>query len=92
MLVRRLTSVFKRPSASRHMSEPYTSLKWLSDLGGAGKGVVTQVPDFTAFHVWISRGYEGPRCARGCTGALGSFESILRIGGLWRPDPARMPL
>ncbi|KAF2573717.1 hypothetical protein F2Q70_00004255 [Brassica cretica] len=69
-------------------------------------------------------GAGGPRCALGCTGVLGSFDSILRlahthscflshtrfdfvgvplwschflqalarIGGLWRPDPARMPL
>ncbi|KAF3488035.1 hypothetical protein F2Q69_00053319 [Brassica cretica] len=66
----------------------------------------------------------GPRCALGCTGGLGSVDSILglahthscfmshtridfvdvplwschflqglaRIGGLWRPDPARTPL
>ncbi|KAF2589398.1 hypothetical protein F2Q70_00038182 [Brassica cretica] len=66
---------------------------------------------------------DGPRCSLGCTGILGSFDSILRlahthscfmshthfdfvdvqlwschfweglarIGGLWRPDPARMP-
>ncbi|KAF3496887.1 hypothetical protein DY000_02053080 [Brassica cretica] len=42
--------------------------------GLEGVGIMTQVPGFAAFHVWISRDYEGG------------------IGGLWRPDPARMPL
>ena len=50
------------PLGSWPLSSSYAAFyfcrKWLSDLGGAGKGVVTQVPDFTAFHVWISRGYE----------------------------------
>ncbi|KAF3497229.1 hypothetical protein DY000_02052853 [Brassica cretica] len=32
--------------------------------------------------------FTGPRCALGCTWVLG----LARIGGLWRPDPARMPL
>ncbi|KAF2555240.1 hypothetical protein F2Q68_00016534 [Brassica cretica] len=68
--------------------------------------------------------WQGPRCVLGCTGVLGSSDSILRlahthscfmshthfdfvdvplwpchflqglarIGGLWRPDPARMPI
>ncbi|KAF2541068.1 hypothetical protein F2Q68_00031004 [Brassica cretica] len=60
----------------------------LTGLEGAGVGVMTQVPGFAAFHVWISRDYEGPRCALGCTGVLG----LARNGGIWRPDPARMPL
>ncbi|KAF3559204.1 hypothetical protein F2Q69_00012935 [Brassica cretica] len=60
----------------------------LTSLEGAGVGVMTQVPGFAASHVWLSRDYERPRCALGCTGVLG----LARIRGLWRPDPARMPL
>ncbi|KAF3564578.1 hypothetical protein DY000_02014520 [Brassica cretica] len=53
--------------------------KSLTGLEGAGLGVMTQVPGFDAFHIWINRDYEGPRCALGCTGVLGSFDSILRL-------------
>ncbi|KAF3552438.1 hypothetical protein DY000_02007859 [Brassica cretica] len=69
----------------------YLCKKSLIGLEGASVGVMTQVLGFAAFHVWRNR---GPQCALGCTGVLGSFDSILRlaIGGLWRPDPARMPL
>ncbi|KAF3549325.1 hypothetical protein DY000_02007259 [Brassica cretica] len=42
-------------------------------------GVRTPVPSFAAFHVWISKDYEGPRCTLGCTRVLGSFDSILRL-------------
>ncbi|KAF3606669.1 hypothetical protein DY000_02048809 [Brassica cretica] len=65
-----------------------TLRKSLTCLEGAGVGVMTQVPGFAAFHFWIIRDYEGPRCALGCIGVLG----LARIGGLWRPDLARMPL
>ncbi|WZZ34435.1 hypothetical protein YC2023_017836 [Brassica napus] len=53
----------------------YFCRKSLTCLERAGVGVVTQVLGFAAFHVRRSR---GPRCALGCTGVLGSFDSILR--------------
>ncbi|KAF3569369.1 hypothetical protein DY000_02016202 [Brassica cretica] len=61
----------------------------------AGVGVMTQVQGFAAFHVWRSRILIAP-----CTFHIGTLGTPMRlrlhrgfrIGGLWRPDPARMPL
>ncbi|KAF3602127.1 hypothetical protein F2Q69_00035313 [Brassica cretica] len=85
-----LRSLLGTQRLSGNPEGPYsTSLgKTTTGLEGAGVGVMTQVSGFAAFHVWISRDYEGPRCALGCTGVLG----LARNGGIWRPDPARMPL
>ncbi|KAF3497711.1 hypothetical protein DY000_02053554 [Brassica cretica] len=64
--------------------------KSLTGLEGAGVGVMNQVPCFAASHVWRSRILIAPwtpmrlRLHRGFR--------LARIGGLWRPDPARMPL
>ncbi|KAF2601589.1 hypothetical protein F2Q70_00025901 [Brassica cretica] len=58
----------------------YFCRKSLAGLEGAGVGVMTHVLGFAAL--------QGPRCALRYTGVLG----LKRIGGLWRPDPARMPL
>ncbi|KAF2557695.1 hypothetical protein F2Q68_00016353 [Brassica cretica] len=85
----------------------YFCMKSILDLGGAGMGVVTQVPDFAAFQPEIMR------CSRTfalllhgfntCTLTCGTLGNPMRprlnrglglakIGGLWRPDPARIPL
>ncbi|KAF3561459.1 hypothetical protein DY000_02014915 [Brassica cretica] len=60
--------------------------KSLTGLKGAGVGVVTQVPGLRCFpprkfliHVLFTLVLWGPRCALGYTGALGSFDSILRL-------------
>ncbi|KAF3492602.1 hypothetical protein DY000_02052876 [Brassica cretica] len=73
----------------------YFCRKSLTGLEGAGVGVVTQVPGLRCFpprsvliHVLFTLVLWGPRCALGCTGVLG----LARIEGLWRPDPAHMPL
>ncbi|KAF2538273.1 hypothetical protein F2Q68_00021177 [Brassica cretica] len=73
----------------------YFCRKSLTGLEGAGVGVMTQVQGFAAFHVWRSRILIAP-----CTFHIGTLGTPMRlrlhrgfrIGGLWRPDPARMPL
>ncbi|KAF2614981.1 hypothetical protein F2Q70_00011464 [Brassica cretica] len=61
--------------------------KSLTGLEDAGVGVMTQVPGFAAFHVWRTRVLIDP-----WTLMRLRLHSGFRIGGLWRPDPARMPL
>ncbi|KAF3492607.1 hypothetical protein DY000_02052871 [Brassica cretica] len=64
----------------------YFCRKSLTGLEGAGVGVVTQVPGLRSFpprsiliHVLFTLVLWGPRCALGCTGVSGSFDSILRL-------------
>ncbi|KAF2547617.1 hypothetical protein F2Q70_00021537 [Brassica cretica] len=65
------------PLGSWQLSSSYAAFyfcrKSLSDLGGAGKGVMTQVPDFAAFHVWIRRDYEHFNTCTSTCGALGTL-------------------
>ncbi|KAF3604353.1 hypothetical protein F2Q69_00035201 [Brassica cretica] len=60
--------------------------KSLTCLVGAGVGVMTQVPGLCCFpprsvliQVLFTLVLWGPRCALGCTGVLGSFDSKLRL-------------
>ncbi|KAF2583508.1 hypothetical protein F2Q68_00005082 [Brassica cretica] len=60
--------------------------KSLTSLEGAGVGVMTQVSGLRCFpprsvliHVLFTLVLWGPRCALGCLGVLGSFDSMLRL-------------
>ncbi|KAF2619189.1 hypothetical protein F2Q68_00039208 [Brassica cretica] len=65
----------------------YFCMKSMICLEGAGVGVMTQVPGFAVFHVWRSRILIAP-----WTPIRLRLHKGFRIRGLWRPDPARMPL
>ncbi|KAF3532097.1 hypothetical protein DY000_02039915 [Brassica cretica] len=92
---RRLSGNPEKLATSSSYDVFYFCRKSLTGLEGAGVGVMTQVPGFAAFHVWISRDYEV--LPDFCTFALWTPMRLrlhrgFRNGGIWRPDPARMPL